>query len=88
MFARTDPNAEGAEQFGSGDDDFPCTFPPTEFSCPAPSGTAPYSGQAGLMVLSYGSCTGDIGEYVLSVTVNGSPVTPSVVFDELVWPEG
>lgn len=49
------------------DDSFPCTFPPTEHTCPAVEVPATQAGVWSVVVWSYGDCTGDRADYALAV---------------------
>ncbi len=65
-----------------GDDEFECTFPPLDYMCPEASGTAEVGGTILIVVNNLGSCVGAIGEYVVEVTVDGAPTTPSLDQDD------
>ncbi len=75
--AIADPNSDVAD----GDDEFPCTFPPPTYSCPEATGTVT-GAMPGVYVFTYDDCTSDVGEYALTVTVNGVPVPLTLVRDD------
>ena len=49
------------------DDNYDCTFEPTEYQCSAYEWDAATSGTYAVVIASYGSCTGETAEYSLSV---------------------
>lgn len=73
-----------ATEVGSADDEFPCTFPPPDYSCPEFSSTAEVSGPFIGAVRVVGNCAGSIAEYEIEVTVNGAPRTPTLQEDDYV----
>ncbi len=57
---------------GEADDSFDCTFPPPKYSCPSVSFTAAGTAYE-VVVASYGSCAGALGEYALSIDTSTDP---------------
>ncbi len=72
-----DPPSDVAE----GDDEFDCTFPPPTYTCPEASGTVS-GAMPGVYVFTYDDCVGSVGEYELSVTVDGAPVALTLARDD------
>ena len=69
-----------------GDDEFSCTFPPPDFDCPELS-TTEASGEVEIVVINLSEtidCT--VGEYDLTVTIDGVEVTPTLSVDDLFIP--
>ena len=77
------PDPDNGTYLTSGDDDFTCTFPPPEYSCPEATTTAKAAATIGIVVSSYG-CPGTsaLSEYVLRVQLDGSAATPTLVMDD------
>lgn len=70
----------------SGDDDFSCTYPPPDYDCPEISITvgSDYFGTLYAFVGQYWDCANPLlGEYELSVTVNGIHTELTLVADEI-----
>ena len=53
----------------SADDSFDCTFEPTDYQCPSMAYEAADAGTHQVVVSSYGSCTGESGEYELNTAL-------------------
>ena len=75
-----------SEHLDDNDEFFDCTFAPVEYRCPQVELTmAP--GTYAIVVLSYGNCTGTVAEYQLAVvSAAGTPVTPTLIADDVVPP--
>ena len=56
----------------SGDDQFECTFPPPDFSCPEVAFTAPETGSCVVQVHNFETCASNTAAYALSVTRNAA----------------
>ena len=82
LYLGTDPDVDPL--VGSGDDDFPCTFPPPEYSCPEFSAFAELGGDYAVVVLQLGCADGnELAAYALRVTVadgGQAVILPQVTF--------
>ncbi len=80
------PDATMANLLGSGDDEFPCSFPPPTYLCPEANATSAGGGSYFVLV-GIGApddCASSIGEYQLEVLANGSPTNDwSLYTDDL-----
>ncbi len=83
LYDPADPDT--GEYLGGGDDEFDCTFPPPEYSCPEATYTATTAGVVGIAVENYG-CPGTdaLAVYVLRVQVNGAAAPATLVLDDYV----
>ena len=72
IHATLDPPFEDAALAG-GDDEFDCTFPPPDYSCP--SATVDGTGNVALVVMNLGSCAGATGEYRIESDPGGISLT-------------
>ena len=78
-----------SEHLADNDEAFDCAFAPTEFRCPEVQLTMG-PGSYAIVVLSYGNCTGTIGEYQLQVHSGAStpvPVPVTLIQDDVVPPQ-
>ena len=83
LYLGTDPDVDPL--VGSGDDDFPCTFPPPEYSCPEFSAFAELGGDYAVVVLQLGCADGnELAAYALRVTVGGSSRSATLIGDDVV----
>jgi hypothetical protein len=54
------------------DDSFDCTYPPPSYQCPSTEQPIRSSGSYEIVVASFGSCAGSVGEYEIVVDLGGS----------------
>ena len=68
----------------AGDDEFDCTFPPPNYSCPEGSMEINDSGSWFVEIRNEGSCVTGLsaGEYVITVTLDGASVSLTQYADD------
>ncbi len=81
LYATPDP--DNGTYLTNGDDEFTCTSPSPEYSCPEATTTAKAAGTIGIIVQNYG-CPGTsaLSEYVLRVQLDGAAAPPTLVMDD------
>lgn len=66
----------------SADDDFPCTYPPPQYTCPEITIDAPATAEFVIQVgQASTNCNGTVGAYDLNISVNGQPALASLYED-------